>query len=99
MIRSLFYEEVSIIINGMQVTAYSAQLLRRFRFQPHPMSSVQPQGITAPHTPKSTPCAIIEVACAVDPMPPLLLYAPSLSTAPADWLDFDGPDGPWSKER
>jgi hypothetical protein len=32
---------------------------------------------------------------AKDPMPPLLLYAPSPSTAPADWLDFDGPDGPY----
>jgi hypothetical protein len=32
---------------------------------------------------------------AQDPMPQLLLYAPSPSTAPADWLDFDGPDGPY----
>jgi hypothetical protein len=32
---------------------------------------------------------------AKDPMPPLLLYAPSPATAPADWLDFDGPDGPY----
>ena len=32
---------------------------------------------------------------AKDPMPPLLLYAPSPASAPADWLDFDGPDGPY----
>jgi hypothetical protein len=32
---------------------------------------------------------------AQDPMPPLLLYAPSPASAPADWLDFDGPDGPY----
>jgi hypothetical protein len=31
---------------------------------------------------------------AKDPMPQLLLYAPSPSSSPADWLDFDGPDGP-----
>jgi hypothetical protein len=32
---------------------------------------------------------------AQDPLPPLLLYAPSPASAPADWLDFDGPDGPY----
>jgi hypothetical protein len=32
---------------------------------------------------------------AVDPMPPLLLYAPSDSSTAADWLDFDGPDDPY----
>jgi len=32
---------------------------------------------------------------AQNPMPPLLLYAPSPSSAPADWRDFDGPDGPY----
>jgi hypothetical protein len=41
------------------------------------------------------------VAVAVDniaakgPVPPLLLYAPSPSSAPADWLDFNGPDNPY----
>jgi hypothetical protein len=29
------------------------------------------------------------------PWPPLLLYAPSPSSAPDDWRDFDGPDGPY----
>jgi hypothetical protein len=29
------------------------------------------------------------------PMPPLLFYAPSASSSPANWLDFDGPDGPY----
>jgi hypothetical protein len=29
------------------------------------------------------------------PMPPLLLYAPSPLSSPADWLDFDGADGPY----
>jgi hypothetical protein len=32
---------------------------------------------------------------AQDPMPPLLQYAPSPSSSPADWVDFDGPDGPY----
>jgi hypothetical protein len=32
---------------------------------------------------------------AKDPMPQLLLYAPSPSSSPADWLDFDGSDGPY----
>jgi hypothetical protein len=32
---------------------------------------------------------------AKDPMPPLLLYTPSSTSSPADWLDFDGPDGPY----
>jgi hypothetical protein len=27
--------------------------------------------------------------------PHLLLYAPSPSSAPSDWRDFDGPDGPY----
>lgn len=30
-----------------------------------------------------------------DPVPQLLLYAPSASSSPADWLDFDGPDDPY----
>jgi len=30
-----------------------------------------------------------------DPMPPLLLYAPSPASNPEDWLDFDGPDNPY----
>jgi hypothetical protein len=30
-----------------------------------------------------------------EPLPPLLLYAPSETSAPADWLDFDGPDDPY----
>lgn len=30
-----------------------------------------------------------------DPVPQLLLYAPSSSTSAADWLDFDGDDGPY----
>jgi hypothetical protein len=29
------------------------------------------------------------------PMPQLLLYAPSPASAPTDWLDFDGEDGPY----
>ena len=29
------------------------------------------------------------------PAPQLLMYAPSPASAPADWLDFDGPDGPY----
>jgi hypothetical protein len=32
---------------------------------------------------------------AKDPVPPLLLYEPSRSSAPGDWLDFDGPDDPY----
>jgi hypothetical protein len=32
---------------------------------------------------------------AKDPMPQLLLYVPSPLSSPADWLDFDGPDGPY----
>lgn len=32
---------------------------------------------------------------AKDPLPQLLLYAPSPRSAPADWLDFDGTDGPY----
>jgi hypothetical protein len=32
---------------------------------------------------------------ATAPWPHLLLYAPSLSSAPSDWRDFDGPDGPY----
>jgi hypothetical protein len=32
---------------------------------------------------------------ATPPMPPLLLYAPSAESSPEDWLDFDGPDGPY----
>jgi hypothetical protein len=30
-----------------------------------------------------------------EPMPPLLLYAPSRSSSQADWLDFSGEDGPY----
>jgi hypothetical protein len=30
-----------------------------------------------------------------DPWPQLLQYAPSPSSSPADWLDWDGPDGPY----
>lgn len=29
------------------------------------------------------------------PMPQILMYAPSPSSSPADWIDFDGPDGPY----
>lgn len=29
------------------------------------------------------------------PLPQLLLYEPSPASAPADWLDFDGPDDPY----
>jgi hypothetical protein len=32
---------------------------------------------------------------AQEPVPPLLIYAPAASSAPADWLDFDGPDDPY----
>jgi hypothetical protein len=32
---------------------------------------------------------------AKDPMPPLLLYEPSATSSPADWLDFEKPDGPY----
>jgi len=32
---------------------------------------------------------------ATAPWPHLLLYAPSRSSAPSDWRDFDGPDGPY----
>lgn len=32
---------------------------------------------------------------ATDPWPHLLLYAPSPSSTPSDWRDFDGPDGPY----
>jgi len=39
----------------------------------------------------------VPVGCsrAKGPMPQLLQYAPSPSSSPADWLDFDGPDGPY----
>lgn len=29
------------------------------------------------------------------PLPPLLIYAPSPSSSPSDWLDFDGEEGPY----
>jgi hypothetical protein len=29
------------------------------------------------------------------PMPPVLLYAPSASSSPSEWLDFAGSDGPY----
>jgi hypothetical protein len=29
------------------------------------------------------------------PMPQILMYAPSPSSSPADWIDFDGADGPY----
>jgi len=32
---------------------------------------------------------------ATSPWPHLLLYAPSPSSTPSDWRDFDGPDGPY----
>ena len=32
---------------------------------------------------------------ATAPWPHLLLYAPSPSSTPSDWRDFDGPDGPY----
>jgi hypothetical protein len=32
---------------------------------------------------------------AKDPMPPILLYEPSPASSPAEWLDFDGDDGPY----
>jgi hypothetical protein len=36
----------------------------------------------------------VDNLAAKDPMPPLLLYAPSRKSSPADWSDFDDPDGP-----
>lgn len=30
-----------------------------------------------------------------DPRPPLLLYGPSSSSSPEEWLDFEGPDDPY----
>jgi hypothetical protein len=30
-----------------------------------------------------------------DPRPPLLLYEPSSSSSPEEWLDFEGPDDPY----
>jgi hypothetical protein len=38
----------------------------------------------------------VDNPAAKDPMPQILLYAPSPSSSPADWLDFDGPDGPYT---
>src|SRR5690606_34160074 len=38
----------------------------------------------------------IDNAQALPPLPPVLLYAPSPSTTPEDWLDFDGSDGPYT---
>lgn len=32
---------------------------------------------------------------AVPPRPPVLLYEPATTSAPARWLDFDGPDDPY----
>jgi hypothetical protein len=32
---------------------------------------------------------------AKDPMPQLLQYAPSPLSSPTDWLDYNGPDGPY----
>jgi hypothetical protein len=37
----------------------------------------------------------VDNIAAKDPIPQLLLYAPSRSSKPADWLDFDGPDDPY----
>ena len=34
-------------------------------------------------------------ARAKDPWPQLLQYAPSPSSSPSEWLDFNGPDGPY----
>lgn len=33
---------------------------------------------------------------AMAPLPHVLLYAPSPATAPEEWLDFDGPDAPYT---
>jgi hypothetical protein len=37
----------------------------------------------------------VDNIAAKDPTPQLLLYAPSPSSTPDDWLDFDDPDGPY----
>jgi hypothetical protein len=37
----------------------------------------------------------VDNLAAKDPLPPLLLYEPSPTSSPDDWLDFDGPDGPY----
>jgi hypothetical protein len=37
----------------------------------------------------------VDDLAAKDPMPPLLLYAPSASSTAADWSDFDDPEGPY----
>jgi len=42
-----------------------------------------------------TGAAPVSTRRAKDPMPQLLQYAPSPSSSPAEWLDFDGPDGPY----
>ncbi len=41
------------------------------------------------------PAVGIDNLQAKDPMPPVLLYAPSASSSPADWRDFQGEDGPY----
>jgi hypothetical protein len=74
----------------------------RSLFEEEVSKAVQPGGLLAgwrlPHVHVviagggAVPLASLE---AQDPMPPLLLYVPSPSTAPADGLDFDGPDGPY----
>jgi hypothetical protein len=33
---------------------------------------------------------------AAEPMPQLLIYRPADSSSPDEWLDFDGPDGPYT---
>src|SRR5688572_25000317 len=37
----------------------------------------------------------VDNLAARDPLPPLLLYAPSEASSPTAWRDFDGPDDPY----
>src|SRR4051812_18941429 len=39
--------------------------------------------------------AVVGNPRANDPWPQLLEYAPSKSSSPSDWVDFEGPDGPY----
>src|SRR2546427_2835289 len=67
------YQHTTVVCGGGGLNKYQAragdgvQRPLRDRFPPRLKRGVRPQGITTPYTPKSTPCAIIGVACAVCP--------------------------------
>jgi hypothetical protein len=65
------------------VAATQGGLLEGWRLS-HGHVALAGSGAVAVDNPKTAP-----------PMPQVLLYAPSPQSSPANWLDFDGPDGPY----